>query len=75
LGWHQYWIINVTDGSVSVWCGFCRKKREPTTKELASHPHANFTEEQQAEVNAKVEAMYQWLEENGHMDVRTDPSD
>jgi hypothetical protein len=59
--------MNITDGSVSVWCKFCRKKREPTAKELAAHPHAKFTSEQQAKVDAKVEAMYQWLEENGHM--------
>ncbi len=75
LGWHQYKVWHITDGSTSVWCLWCRKKREPTAKELASHPDVDYTLEQRAKQNAEVGAVLRWLDEHGYgeRNVRTDP--
>lgn len=66
VGWHQYRVFYITDGSTTVWCLFCRDKREPTAEELAAHPNVNLTLEQQASRDAEIEEVLQWLKRNGH---------
>ncbi len=62
--WHHWWVIYITDGTVRVHCSYCQQDREPTEQEKAQHPNAEYTAEQQAAIDAEVQAALDWLDEH-----------
>lgn len=63
---HRWRVLNVTNGTVSVWCSWCRAEREPTQAELEANPCYWYTPEQHAAQRAREEAIYEFLRKEGY---------
>jgi hypothetical protein len=62
FGKHEQLVMHITDGRTSIGkCVYCDACREPTAEEVAAHPNAGYTPEQQAAENAKVDQLMQYL--------------
>ncbi len=62
-GKHKWWVFHITNGETSVWCPWCKAKREPTEDERRRHPNYGFTVEQQQTTDEKVDKMQRRLDE------------
>lgn len=63
---HRWFVVNITDGNVRVWCQWCRVKREATQQELEANSAFHYTKEQHEAQRAKEEAIYDSLREHGY---------
>jgi hypothetical protein len=70
-GRHRWWLLQITDGSTSVWCHNCRATREPTEEEKAQHSHAKWSKEEQEAYDQRVklvqDALDKYLAEGGEL--------
>jgi hypothetical protein len=66
FGRHKWWVMYITDGRTSVWCTWCRAKRDATAEEAHQHPNVGLTPEQLARKQEQIEKAEQQLKDMGY---------